>query len=361
MSNWMIYGATGYTGQLIAEEATRRGHRPILAGRSQSKLKPLAERLGLPYSAFSIDDDLRALYGLREANVELVLNCAGPFIFTAEALREACLQLGIHYLDITGEIAVFERTFALDTRARERGVVLMSGVGLDIVPSDCLIRYVAEKLPGAVSVDVAFTAGAEDDGFGQRASSGTLKSMLEMAKLGGRARRGGRIVPVDFGAHSGQFPFPGGTKSALMIPWGDVSTAYHTTGIPNISTYMALPPAMISSARYFGPLLTILLKIHPLRAWLARQIERRITGPSEATRHTARTLFYARAQDKDGKTAEAWLETPEGYHLTMLAAVNTVERVLDSTLSGAQTPAGAFGAAFVLQVPGSRFIDTLPQ
>src|SRR6266516_7689334 len=103
----MIYGANGYTGELIAREAVRRGHRPILAGRSAEKIEPLARELGCAWRAFPLDEPQ-----LREAS--LVLHCAGPFINTAMPMVRACLASGAHYLDITGEIEVFESIFALD-------------------------------------------------------------------------------------------------------------------------------------------------------------------------------------------------------------------------------------------------------
>ncbi|MEP6985562.1 MAG: saccharopine dehydrogenase NADP-binding domain-containing protein, partial [Chloroflexota bacterium] len=100
MGDWMIYGATGYTGKLVAEEAVRRGHKPLLAGRSAAKLRPLAESLGLEYAVVSLDDADALAKAV--GSVELVYNAAGPFIFTSDRILRACLQTGVHYLDITG-------------------------------------------------------------------------------------------------------------------------------------------------------------------------------------------------------------------------------------------------------------------
>ncbi|KAB2863717.1 MAG: NAD(P)H-binding protein, partial [Anaerolineae bacterium] len=135
-NRWILYGAYGYTGELVAEEALKRGHTPILAGRSAEKLIPLAERLGLEYRVFSLDDTPALKNAL--ADVDLVFHAAGPFIYTASPMLDACIETGTHYVDITGEILVFRKTFKRDEAARQKNIALISGVGFDIIPTDCL-------------------------------------------------------------------------------------------------------------------------------------------------------------------------------------------------------------------------------
>jgi len=136
MGKWMLYGANGYTGALIAEEAKRRGLTPVLAGRRADAVRPLAERLGLPHEVFPLEDHVALDRALER--VDAVLLAAGPFSPTSRAVVDACIRTRRHYLDVTGEIAVFEAIFARDAEARERGAVLLPGVGFDVVPSDCL-------------------------------------------------------------------------------------------------------------------------------------------------------------------------------------------------------------------------------
>src|SRR5271170_2808124 len=100
--SWMIYGAAGYTGTLIARHAHERGHRPLLAGRNATAITALAEHLDLPRRALALDD------------VDLVLNAAGPFLHTAAPLAEACLAAGVHYVDIGNELQVFRALYAMD-------------------------------------------------------------------------------------------------------------------------------------------------------------------------------------------------------------------------------------------------------
>ncbi|MFW5691635.1 MAG: saccharopine dehydrogenase family protein [Chloroflexota bacterium] len=355
---WMIYGATGYTGKLLVAEAVKRGYRPVIAGRSAEKLKAIAAPHGLAWQAFPVDNVVAVADALRQAEVRLVLHAAGPFTHTAAAMRRACIQTGAHYLDITGEIGVFEASFAADRMAREAGVLVMSGVGFDIVPSDCLVKYVADQLPDADTLDVVISAlSPSQEDFG--VTAGTLKSLLEMLPGGVRVRRGGRLVPVDFGSLTRMVSLPRGTREALAIPWGDVSTAYRTTGIPNITVYMTLSRQQTLAARYAGVVAQWLMRYAPVRRSAGRQIDRFVTGPTEHTRQTARAYIYARVENRAGEVREAWLETMEGYAYTVIAALNAVDRALTDEYSGALTPAQAFGTEFALEVPTTRRMDTL--
>lgn len=354
--SWLIYGANGYTGALLAAEAVRRGHRPLLAGRSLAKLRPLAEQLDLEVVAFEVTE---AAAVLRDHAVKLVLHAAGPFIYTSAPMIAACLQVGAHYLDITGEIPVFQHTFAQDQAARERGVVLISGVGFDIVPSDCLIRYVADQVAAPQCLEIVIGGpGLANGEIG--ASGGTLKTNLEMIAQGFAVRRDDALVPVEVGAGLKSVRLLDGQHTALIVPWGDVVTAYRPAGIPNITAYMTFPLGQAWLLHYGGGLVVQrLLQSAALRRWAARQIEQRISGPSEHTRLTGRSQFYAQVIGQDGQRAEAWLETIEAYQLTVLAALNAVEHVLADPPHGALTPAQAFGADFVLEVGQTVRRDSL--
>ncbi|MBI1255868.1 MAG: saccharopine dehydrogenase [Chloroflexi bacterium] len=356
MEPWLIYGATGYSGALIAEEAVKRGYRPLLGGRSADKLRPLAQRLGLDFAAFDLN---AAESALREHQIKLVLHAAGPFIHTSRPMRDACLAVGAHYLDITGELSVFEQTFVHDQAARETGVALISGVGFDIVPSNCLIQYVADKVEAPHSLEIVVGGpGLASGEIG--ASAGTLKTNLEMIAAGFVVRRSNALVPVDVGAGLKTFRFADGPRTALIIPWGEVVTAYRPAGIANVTAYMTFAPEQAYALRYgAGFLLRALLQIEPLRRFAARQIEQHISGPSEHTRQTGRSHFYAHVTGKEGQQAEAWLETIEAYQLTILAAVNAVERVFADAPVGALTPAQAFGADFIMQIPQTTRQDQL--
>jgi len=347
MSTFLLYGASGYTAGLIIEQAAAYGLTPVLAGRSEAKIRPLAERHGLAYRIADLGD--AAALDRALADLPVVLHCAGPFSRTARPMQEACLRQGTHYLDITGEVAVFEAGAALDQRAKERGIMIMSGVGFDVVPTDCTARYLKDQLPDATHLELAFA------NVGGSLSHGTALTALENAGGGGFVRENGKLKAVPNAHKVMEVDFAGNRKRLCMtIPWGDLATAYRTTGIPNIETYMAAPQGQILGAKamnYLGGLLR-----HPtVQNFLRKRLDQSLTGPDAATRQNARTLVWGRARNAAGKTVETRLEGPEGYTLTAQAALLITHKVLDGQLkSGYQTPAGLYGANLILEIPGVK-------
>jgi short subunit dehydrogenase-like uncharacterized protein len=335
---WMIYGANGYTGELIAREAARRGMKPILAGRNVVALQALATELGLESRVFPLDrPDLR--------DVSLVLHCAGPFVQTSRPMVDACLAAGAHYLDITGEIAVFEAVFARHDAAAARGVTLLPGVGFDVVPTDCLAATLKERMPDAAELVLAFYM------RGGEISRGTLKTMIENLGAGGAVRRGGRIVRVPSAWDVREIPFTCGSRTAMTIPWGDIATAYRTTGIPDIRVYSAAPRATIKRARQMAKFERV-LALKPLKRLLQHFANRR-TGPGEEVRREARVHLWGEVRDASGNSATATLTVPEGYQFTVLSSVAAVERILAGEhRPGAWTPALLFGSGFVRTIEG---------
>jgi short subunit dehydrogenase-like uncharacterized protein len=344
--DWMLYGATGYTGRRIAEEARRRGLRPVLAGRNARKIQTLAARLHCPGRAFplrSVEAITEQLRGLRA-----VVNCAGPFSATAVPMIEACLAAGVHYLDVTGEMAAIEAAAARQHRAVAAGVTLIPAVGFDVVPTDCLAAMLASRLPTATHLELAFRLIGTP-------SPGSAKTVLESLPHGGRVRKAGRIVRVPIAWKTRDVPFREGSLAAVTVPWGDVASAWHTTGIPNIEVYLAMPPARIRRLRRFGRLLP-LVQSRALQKVLGDCIDRWVHGPVEAEVVQTRGSFWGRVADARGRSIEATLQTPGGYPLTVATALASLDRVLAGDVPpGFFTPARAFGAEFILSVPGTEF------
>ncbi|HEY0143644.1 MAG TPA: saccharopine dehydrogenase NADP-binding domain-containing protein [Thermoanaerobaculia bacterium] len=334
---WMIYGANGYTGELIAREAMKRGQRPILAGRSAEKVEPLARELALESRVFDVENP-------QLDGVQLVLHCAGPFIRTSRPMVDACLAAGAHYLDITGEIEVFEAVMARDAEAKQRGVSLLPGVGFDVVPTDCLAAMLKAKLPTATELWLAW--------YAPRAavSPGTMKTMLEGAGYGGMIRRDGKLVRVPLMFDVREIPYSSGPRLSVTIPWGDVSTAFHSTGIPNIRVYTARSPKAVARLKRIAPLMT-LLRFGPIRRYAQKVAEKR-TGPDATLREAGRTYLWGRAFHASDEVTMT-METPEGYEFTVRSALAAVQRVLgEAVRPGAMTPSTRFGAEFVLAIPG---------
>lgn len=344
----LIYGANGYTAELITELALKDGARPILAGRTHDKIAPLAQRHGLPMRVFALDDPDRAARAL--AGVGVVLNCAGPFSRTAQAMAKACLQAGAHYLDITGEVEVFESLMQRDEQARKQGVMLMPGTGFDVVPSDCLAAHLKRRMPDALALTLAFQA------IGQP-SHGTATTMAENLHKGGYIRRGGQLQAVPPVWATRQIDFGSGPTSTMSVPWGDVATAWVSTGIPDIEVFMAMPAAVIMGARltrYAGRL----LGSGPVRKLIQKSIDSAPAGPDAAQRAKGLAHLWGQVRNAAGQTATARLHTVDGYALTAMTAWDIAKRcVAGQARPGFQTPSLIFGADYILGFKGSRRED----
>ncbi len=343
---WMIYGANGYTGRRIARQAVSNGLQPVLAGRDEGRVQSLATELGCESRVFSLAAPTAVAEHLR--GVAAVLHCAGPFSVTARPMLEACLTAGVHYLDITGEIDVIELAAQHHQRAVAAGICLMPAVGMDVVPSDCLAAQLAQLLPGAVKLALAFT------GL-QSISHGTAATIWENVGQGGRIRRGGQIVRVPVAWKIQSIPFSSGPKWAMTIPWGDVSSAFHTTGIPDIEVYAAVPRGQLGVIRAFRGLAS-LAGLRPIQAAGRWWIDRRIRGPGADELRQGRTEFWGRVTDGAGRSVEATLETPNGYALTVQASLAVLHQVLaGNVVPGFSTPARALGGGFIETLPEVAF------
>lgn len=341
----LLYGANGYTGTLIAEEAVRRGTKPVLAGRRAEAVRALAERLGLDWLAFPLDDRAALERAVAEAPGRTVLLAAGPFSATSRPVVDACLRVGAHYLDITGEVDIFEACAARGEEARTRSVTLLPGVGFDVVPSDCLAASLKAALPDAVRLELAFTSAG-------RPSAGTARTMIEALPKGGLVRAGGRLVREPVAARERLVPFADRPRACVSIPWGDVSTAYYSTGIPDIVVYTPWPPRMTKAVRLARPLLP-LAGLGPVQAGLKVIAGWTAKGSSEEARRTGVSQFWGRVENAAGAAVEGTLRAPEGYALTALTAVESARRAAaGETRPGVATPSLAFGARYIEQFEG---------
>lgn len=343
-NNWMIYGANGYTGELIAREAVRRGLKPMLAGRNQQKIAALAQELQLEAKVFDLEHTAEAAKQIQ--GNRLVIHCAGPFSATSKPMIEACLQAGAHYLDITGEIDVFEQAQSFHAQAQQAGIVICSGVGFDVIPTDCVAAALKQALPDATHLALGF-----DSASGM--SPGTAKTSIEGMQHGGKVRKNGKIVTVPLAHKARHIDFGNGKKSAMSIPWGDVSTAFHTTGIPNIEVFIPAPAGMILGAK-LANLIRPLLKWQWLQQLMKAQIEKTVTGPDEALRDKQPTFVWGEAKNAKGETKTARIQTVNVYSLTITGALAVVDYLMQQQpAGGTYTPAKLVGSELVAQLPGS--------
>lgn len=338
----ILYGATGYTGRLIAERAKEVGVSPVLAGRNGGKLLKLAARHGFDARTAHIESP-RSLDALLE-DAAVLLNAAGPFKKTAGPLIEACLRRGTHYLDIAGEIAVLEACAARDAAAREAGIMILPGCGFDVVPSDCLAAYVVGALKDAQRLVLAIR------GLG-KLSRGTRRTIVESLSHGTPVRRRGKIVAL-WRAPRREMDFGDGALALRAVGWGDVVTAFHSTGVPNIECFVDGSKGFLC-LNALNRRLGFLLRLPPLKLLLKSWVLFGRDGPTPEQRSKMRPVLLAQAECADGRRKRARLDTPDSYTLTAMTAVEIARRALRGEASaGFQTPSRVYGADFILSFPG---------
>ncbi|HZJ61150.1 MAG TPA: saccharopine dehydrogenase NADP-binding domain-containing protein [Chitinophagaceae bacterium] len=351
-NSFLLYGANGYTGELIARHAAQYDLHPILAGRREEVLKPLATKLNYPYKVFDVVDSNTLLSALRE--VKLVVNAAGPFQFTAKPIIDACLQTGTHYLDVNGDIAVFEMIRQMDADAKGAGIMLLPGSGFDVVPTDCTALLLKKLLPDAITLKLAFAT------IGGGLSHGTATTMVNKLGQGGAVRRDGKIVSVPLGQKGIWIDFSNVSnnnierKFVMTIPWGDIATAYFTTGIPDIESYTAISPGVYRLLK-IQILFNWLLRTKFMRSIIRKKIDKRPAGPNDEQRSKAMSLVWGQAANGQGETKTVRMSCPDGYTLTMYSTLLLAQKVLQGNLKpGYQTPATAYGEDFVLELPNVK-------
>lgn len=346
-STYLLYGAYGYTGQLITRLSKEMGIQPILAGRNEARLKEMSHEFGYQYSAFDLSDT-KALHAALD-RVEVVLHAAGPFKYTARPMIEACLATKTHYLDITGEIDVFELAQTYNQQAQEAGVMLMPGTGFDVVPTDCMAKFLSKHLPDATHLELAFTM------RGGGVSHGTAQTMVEGMGEGGMIRENGKMTKVRLGHMAKNIPFSEDYQRwAMAIPWGDVSTAYYTTAIPNIVTLTKVPKFTWQMAKAL-PFVGGILRTPFVRNMMRKRVAAAPAGPTDEERATGQSLVWGQVRNDAGTTVSANFQGPEGYTLTAQTSLLITQKVLNGTFKkGFQTPAGTYGENLIMEVPATK-------
>ena len=341
-SDFLLYGSTGFVGNAIARLAVQNNLLPILAGRNAAKIRAQADELGLEYRVFELDSSNAMDSALGEISV--VLHCAGPYNHTFKPMADGCLRTRTHYLDITGEIPVYEALATRDSEAKDLGVMILPGVGFDVVPTDCLALHLKQRLPSATRLTLAFQSEGPAG-----LSPGTAKTMIEMIPYGNRLCQDGQLVPepekglrmIDFGR---------GPVRAVRLTWGDIFMAHYSTGIPNIEDYAVFSEKL--SQR-----MNAIIKFRPLfNLSIVRELFKRVTpaGSTAEERAKTQTHIWGEVEDDQGRKSVSRLHGPEaGVTWAALSALAVVQKVLDgNSLPGFQTPSLAYGADFVIECEG---------
>ena len=347
-NKFLLYGANGYTGQFIAKLSSTYNLQPILAGRTEANIKPLADELQLPYRIVDLDNAAQLQNALSE--VKLVLHAAGPYVYTAKQMIDACLQTGVHYIDINGDISVFEMLKKYDAAAKEKNIMVMPGVGFDVVPTDCIALQLKNKMPDATHLKLAFAS------IGGGLSHGTAITMAGKIGEGGAVRENGKIVRKPLGQKGLWMNFGVKKLFVITIPWGDISTAFTTTGISNIETYTGMAPKIYRLLKLQWAF-NWLLRTNFVRNILKKKIKTKPAGPSDEERKISSSLVWGEVRNASGKTITACISCLDGYSLTAHSSLIITKKILEENFkTGYQTPAGCYGENLIMEVPGTKTI-----
>lgn len=342
----LLYGANGYTGKLIARYAHEYHLQPVLAGRKEVEIKELADQLHLPYLIFSLDDEPALLNALKDIGV--VIHAAGPFVYTAKHMVEACIATGTHYIDINGDISVFEFIKRYDAKAKAANVILLPGAGFDVVPTDCLALQLKKQMPDATHLEIAFVP------KGGRVSHGTATTMAGKAGEGGVVRENGEFLKKPLGHTAKWINADEKQLFVMSIPWGDVSTAYVSTGIPNIITYTGMKPSVYHMLK-FQFLFNWLLRTKFVRGLIQNKINKAPAGPTDEQRSKAKTYIWAKVHNKKGEEQTATIITADGYTVTYAGCLLIAKKILGGEFQpGYQTPASCYGEQLIDEIPGTK-------
>lgn len=353
--NFLIYGSYGYTGKLIAELACQQGLRPVLGGRNKAKLIEQAKQLNLDYLVFDVDNLDATKAAIK--HFLCVVHCAGPFVDTYKNMAEACIQNHTHYLDITGEVEVIEGLSNLNSRAQAANIMILPGAGFDVVPSDCLAQHLKSRVPDATKLTLAIKASGPTKG-GSSVSRGTAKTMLNGFSSGSLIRDEGVLKTVPGGSQKREFDFGNQhTTICASISWGDLASAWWSTHIPHIETYMAIPSKFVLINKLINPI-KFIFKWKPLKNYIRDKINKMPEGPTAEMRKQSRSYFFGEVMNERGDKAVSLLKTPEGYDLTAMTTILIVKKILTNNFrAGFQTPSTAYGKDLVLEIPNVVRVD----
>lgn len=347
MKNLLVYGSYGYTGRLIVDEAISKGMKPIVAGRNEEKVKSQAEKHGLEWMAFGMDEADKLREFLNRGDV--VIHCGGPFIHTARTMVEACLETNTHYLDITGEYEVFDLCQEYSQQAEEKNLMILPGAGFDVVPSDCLAQMLKSELPEATHLELAFV------NKGGKLSRGTAKTMIESLGSKQAYRKDGEYAFAKMGEQTRLVDFGNSEETCMAISWGDISTAHFSTGIPNIKVFAGTHPKQIAQVRKMNSL-GWLLRMRFVKNFMQKKLDSKPDGQSEQKRAKSVSLMWGKAWHDDS-SVEKRIKVPNGYSLTANSSMSIARKVLNGDFkSGYQTPSTAYGKDLIMEMDGVEYI-----
>ncbi|SHM45931.1 Uncharacterized conserved protein [Sphingobium sp. YR657] len=328
MTKLMIYGAAGYTGRMVSTNAKAHELDFVIAGRPQDedRLAALAADLGVDFRLFAVDDQGGAGTALEDIGV--LLNCAGPFMRTAEPLMRACIANGVHYLDIAAELDSYRLAEALDAEAVAAGVMLLPGSGGSVAMLGSLASHAAKRVAAPRKLSIALhVAGGFSRGSAVSASENLTTETLHRVAGTLVARSPEEVRAFDFG---------NGPATSFPVTLPDLITIWRATGIPDIETFVHVTEG----------------------AFPEGDLAAMPDGPTLEQREAHRYHAAVEVVGEDGTVVRSVLDTVNGYTFTTIAAAEAARRVLGGEVrAGFQTPAGLFGDGFAETIADTSIVD----
>lgn len=349
MNKLIVYGAYGYSARLIIENLQKKNIIPVLAGRDEYKLRKAANDFDCDYMAFGLEDANNLKEKIKDFHT--VLNCAGPYKFTADKFIEACLATQTNYVDITGEIPAIELAWKYNQQAIDNNITILPAVGFDVIPTDCIAQKLKQSMSDAISLKLGF------EGKNTRISRGTYLTTLEMIDEDGKIRKDGKIISIPVADLTYEIKNDKIEFEGIAIPWGDVSSAYYSTGIPNIEVYLGLSKSLYISRRLLAAGKN-LIGLNSVKDFLMKQLSKRTDGPTDYERQKSSMIVWGEVTNKKGEKLFVAYRFIDGYEITGRGAAEAVESVLnDKVNKGTQTPSLAFGYEFMNQFVIEKIIE----
>jgi short subunit dehydrogenase-like uncharacterized protein len=346
---WLIYGAYGYTGKLIVREALKIGKNPILAGRNDIKLLNLANEFDLKYKLFELDDIDEISENLMD--IDIVFNLAGPYSKTSDILIQACLKTQTHYLDLSGDIDIYQNAYSYNEEAKAKGISIICGVGFNVIVTEAAALIASESIKEPSSIMVAIAAMTKP-------SSGTFKQTMEILPKGGREIRDGVLKSSIIGEDRRFINYGDFSLMSYSIPMGELPVIQRSTNVKNIKAYLSLSNSMSTSFDFFNEVVTSFASKRYGRVILKKFANAFINGPSEEQNTNGKSYVWASAESENGDISEVIIQTPKAYYFTALLALGVLNEFEKKEITGALTPAQAFGKDFIKQFKNVNIVTS---
>src|SRR3954454_21150202 len=300
----VVFGATGYTGELVARELAGIGERPVLAARDEARVRALAGALGgLGLALGALDwgvadvrrrDSVHALVG----RGDVLVSCVGPFARWGGPAVEAAVAAGAHYLDSTGETAFIRRIFeSYGPRAASAGSALVTAMGYDWVPGN-LAGALALREAGEGATKVAIGYFVRGGGGAGSMSGGTRASAAGVFLEPSFAWRGGRIVTERSGARVRSFVVDGRASKAISAGSSEhfgLPPAF--PGLRDVDVYLGWFGGASEALKVFSAGLSLATRVPAVRGVLnelvARGVKGSTGGPDAEARAASGSLVLA--------------------------------------------------------------------